>query len=175
MTRCLGPRRPLIQGAAALAVCLLWQLPLQAAGQARPIEGHENWKLGMTQAEAQAAEPRAEAIACAEDSCLRYTDHRFATAEIAVSAHFTEADVLDVIVVEMAVQPGENFCRRLFAQLAAFYTSAHGVTAPVSQDAWVWTSPQATLSLLTTCKTNTAGNINILFQSTEAAAAPVEP
>ena len=129
----------------------------------------------MTKAEAQAAEPRAEPFDCAEDDCLRYTDHRFATAEIAVSAHFTEADFLDVIVVDMAVKPGENLCRRLFAQLAAFYTSAHGVTSPISQDAWVWSSPQATLSLLTTCRANEAGNINILFQSNQAAGPPGKP
>jgi hypothetical protein len=76
--------------------------------------------------------------------------------------------VLDVIVVEMAVKPGENLCRRLYAQFAAFYTSAHGQTAPISQDAWVWTSPRATLSLLTTCKAHEAGKISILFQSTGA-------
>lgn len=167
--------RHLFRWLCAPALCLLWLLPLQAAAQTRPIEGHENWKLGMTRAEALAAEPRAEPIACDEDDCLRYSDHRFASAEIAVSAHFTEADVLDVIVVEMAVKPGENLCRRLYAQLAAFYTSAHGQTAPISQDAWVWSSPQATLSLLTTCKANSAGNISILFQATGAAGTPAEP
>lgn len=163
---------PLFRWICACTACLLWLAPLPAAGQTRPIEGHDNWKLGMTRAAAQAAEPRAEAFDCDGDDCLRYTDHRFASAEIAVSAHFTEADVLDVIVVEMAVKPGENLCRRLFAQLAAFYTSAHGVTAPVSQDAWVWTSPQATLSLLTSCKADEAGTINILFQASGAAADP---
>jgi hypothetical protein len=171
MTRCLPPRLS-ARWASALAACLLWLPPLQAAAQTRPIEGHENWKLGMTQAEALAAEPRAEPIDCDADDCLRYSDHRFASADITVSAHFTAADVLDVIVIDMAVKPGENLCRRLYAQLAAFYTAAHGQTAPISQDAWVWTSPQATLSLLTTCKANEAGNINILFQSTGAAGIP---
>lgn len=167
--------RHLARWASALAVSLLWLPPLQAAAQTRPIEGHENWKLGMTQAEARAAEPRADPIDCDEDDCLRYSDDRFASADITVSAHFTEADVLDVIVVDMAVKPGENLCRRLYAQLAAFYTAAHGQIAPINQDAWVWTSPRATLSLLTTCKANEAGKINILFQSTDAAGASADP
>lgn len=165
MTPCQA-LRPLARRAPVLAACLLWLLPLDAAAQTRPIEGHENWKLGMTQAEAQAAEPRARAIDCEGDACLRYRDHRFASADITVSAHFTAQDVLDVIVVDMAVEAGENLCRRLYAQLAAFYTAAHGQTAPISQDAWVWTSPAASLSLLTSCKAHEAGTINILFEAT---------
>jgi hypothetical protein len=58
MTRSLPPRLS-ARWASALAACLLWLPPLQAAAQTRPIEGHENWKLGMTQAEALAADPRA--------------------------------------------------------------------------------------------------------------------
>jgi len=46
---------------AAFWGCLLWLAAAPALADTRPIEGHENWKLGMTLAEAEAAEPRAEA------------------------------------------------------------------------------------------------------------------
>src|SRR3546814_8175778 len=37
----------------------LLSLPIHAAAQGRPIEGHQNLRLGMSVAEAVAAEPRA--------------------------------------------------------------------------------------------------------------------
>lgn len=164
-------RRP-ARWAPALAVCLLCQLPLPAAGQTRPIEGHENWKLGMTKAEAQAAEPRSEPKACDGGTCLHYADERFPTAEVDVSARFDGEDFLDAIVVTMKPQPGDNRCRRISAQLAAFYTAAHGETLPVSDVAWVWTGPKAALTLLNYCEGNPDEDggpeeptINILFEA----------
>lgn len=150
---------------AAATACLLWLPAATAAAQdARPIEGHENWKLGMTLAEALAAEPRAEPRNCADSTCLHYADRRFPTADIVVSAHFTAAEILDVIVITMDVKPGDNRCQRVYAQLAAFYTAAHGETLPVSREAWVWSQPQANLSLLSECGKDEPGTINILFE-----------
>ena len=162
------PARPAIL-AAALAVCLLPAATAQAG--TRPIEGHEKWKLGMTKAEALAAEPRAEPKDCPGGTCLHYADERFPTAAVDVSARFAEDDFLDVIVVVMKPQPGDNRCRRISAQLAAFYTAAHGETMPVSGEAWVWTDPKASLTLLNHCDEDGAGDgsaeptINILFEA----------
>lgn len=152
---------------ASLVACLVFLTLAPAAAQdVRPIEGHENWKLGMSMAEALAAEPRAERRDCGDATCLHYADRRFASAEIAVSAHFdAAADALDVIVITMAVKPGDNRCQRLYAQLAAFYTAAHGETLPVSQDAWIWSQPEATLTLLNRCRSDEQKTINILFES----------
>ena len=64
--------------------------------------------------------------------------------------------------------PGDNRCKRISAQLAAFYTAAHGETMPVSQEAWVWTTPKASLTLLNHCEAAAAGGegvINILFEA----------
>ena len=157
--------------ATALAACLLVQLPAEAAAQTRPIEGHENWKLGMTKADALAVEPRAEPKDCDGGTCLHYADERFPTAEVDVSARFAEDDFLDAIVVTMRPQPGNNRCRRIAAQLAAFYTSAHGETMPVSAVAWVWTQPEAALTLLNHCDgaadedAPEEPTINILFEA----------
>lgn len=158
---------------AALAAGLLAASPV--AADTRPIEGHENWKLGMTKAVAQAAEPRAEPKECDGGTCLHYADERFPTAEVDVSARFAEGDFLDVIVVTMKPQPGDNRCRRIAAQLAAFYTAAHGETMPVSEVAWVWTEPKAALTLLNYCDGDAADDgsgpaeptINILFEALE--------
>ena len=158
--------------AVVLLFGLLWLAP-PAGAQTRPIEGHENWNLGMTKAEALAAEPRAEPKECDGGTCLHYTDERFPTADVDVSARFAEDDFLDVIVVTMKPDPGDNRCQRIAAQLAAFYTAAHGQTMPVSGVAWVWTTPEASLTLLRYCDGNPAGDgsgpgeptINILFEA----------
>jgi hypothetical protein len=158
----------MIQGftlrAALWVLCLIW-LPLAPAwGQTRPIEGHEYWKLGMSMAEARAAEPRAEPHDCDESICLHYADKRFATAEIVVSAHFTSSGTLDVILITMTPDPSDNRCIRLSAQLAAFYTAAHGETMPVSPETWIWGTSEATLTLLSHCQT-AQGVINIIVES----------
>jgi hypothetical protein len=148
--------------------CVLWLAAAPALADTRPIEGHENWKLGMTLAEAEAAEPRAERRDCAGATCLLYADERFATTEVDVSARFDAAEMLDVIVVIMKPQPGGNRCKRISAQLAAFYTAAHGETMPISAEAWVWTTPEASLTLLNHCDGGESGAgegvINILFE-----------
>lgn len=157
----------------AVAAALLAAGPGRA--DTRPIEGHENWKLGMTKAEALAAEPRAEPRDCEGGTCLHYADQRFPTAEVDVFARFAEDDFLDAIVVTMKPQPGDNLCRRIAAQLAAFYTAAHGETLPVSGVAWVWSGPEAALTLLNHCDGDPAGGgsgpgdpaINILFEAVE--------
>jgi len=150
--------------AAALAGCLPWLAVPPAQADTRPIEGHENWKLGMTLGEAEAAEPRAERRDCAGATCLHYADERFATAKVDVSARFSDDEMLDVIVVIMKPQPGDNRCKRISAQLAAFYTAAHGETMPVSAEAWVWSTPEASLTLLNHCDSGPQGVINILFE-----------
>ena len=164
--------------AAALVFCLIG-LPLAGAAaqpgtqpgtQTRPIEGHENWKLGMPLAAAEAAEPRAKRSDCAEAICLHYADERFPSAQIGVSSRFNDADALDVIIVSMAVKPGDNRCKRLYVQLAAFYTAAHGDTLPVSPESWVWSSPEASLTLLNDCTAGEGGVINILFEATAGGA-----
>lgn len=155
-----GPRR-----LAGAMVCLLGLAPAAAFGETRPIEGHENWKLGMTLGEALAAEPRAERRDCDGATCLHYADQRFASAEIDVSARFDDAERLDLIVVTMAVQPGDNRCLRLATQLAAYYTAAHGQTLPLSGETWTWTSPQASLTLLRNCRIGREGRIDILFEA----------
>jgi hypothetical protein len=164
------PARPgilaAIVGACLLAACLPGG---STAAEPRPIEGHEKWKLGMTKDEAQAAEPRAEPKDCPGGTCLHYADERFPTADVDVSARFTEDGFLDVIVVVMKPQPGDNRCRRISAQLAAFYTASHGETMPVSGEAWVWTTPKASLTLLNHCDGDASGGgedtINILFEA----------
>jgi len=153
---------------AALAACVIGLAAAPALADTQPIEGHENWKLGMTLAEAEAAEPRAERRDCAGATCLLYADQRFPTAEVDVSARFDAAEMLDVIVVIMKPQPGGNRCKRISAQLAAFYTAAHGETMPISAEAWVWTTPEASLTLLNHCDGDESGAnegvINILFE-----------
>lgn len=151
--------------AAAVAGSLLAPLAAPAAADVRPIEGHANWKLGMTLAEAEAAEPRAERRDCAGATCLQYADERFPTAEVDVSARFNGDERLDVIVVIMKPQPGGNRCKRISAQLAAFYTAAHGQTMPVSAEAWIWSDPKASLTLLNHCESAEPGVINILFEA----------
>lgn len=143
--------------------------PAAARAEVQPIKGHENWTLGMSRAEALAAEPRAAPHDCAGASCLHYADRRFAGAEIEVSARFNAADRLDVIIVTLDVAPGDNRCLRLATQLAAYYTAAHGETLPISGETWIWTSPQASLTLLRQCRIGQEGRISILF---EAAAPP---
>lgn len=158
--------RQYLRKTAACGVCLLGLIPAAALAETRPIEGHENWKLGMSTAEALAAEPRAEQHDCDGASCLHYADQRFAaSADIAVSARFDAADRLDVIIVTMAVKPGDNRCLRLSAQLAAFYTASHGETLPLSGETWVWTSPAASLTLLRNCRIGQEGMISILFEA----------
>ncbi|GAB4358692.1 MAG: hypothetical protein Kow00114_11100 [Kiloniellaceae bacterium] len=155
--------------ACVLAAALAGAVPAlpgtAAANDIRPIEGHENWRLGMTLAEAEAAEPRAERRDCAGATCLQYADERFPTAAVDVSARFNGDQRLDVIVVIMKPQPGDNRCKRISAQLAAFYTAAHGETMPVSAEAWVWTDPRASLTLLNHCDSAEPGVINILFEA----------
>jgi len=156
---------------AAAAACLLVLFSAPAGAQTRPIEGHESWKLGMTRAEALAAEPRAEPKDCDGGTCLHYADERFPTAAVDVSARFAADDFLDAIVVTMKPQPGDNRCRRIATQLAAFYTAAHGETLPVSAVTWVWTQPEAALTLLNHCDGAGVGGapeeptINILFEA----------
>src|SRR3546814_17208268 len=56
----------------------LLSLPIHAAAQGRPIEGHQNMRLGMSVAEAVAAEPRARPDdGCPSGRCLGYFDRRF--------------------------------------------------------------------------------------------------
>jgi|GEM_PF-6751191 len=168
MTRPLVGRRAL---RAVLIAGLLTASP--AAAETRPIEGHESWKLGMTQAMAEAAEPRAAPRDCDGRTCLHYSDERFPTAAVEVSARFTEDGFLDTIVVTMKPQPGDNRCRRIAAQLAAFYTAAHGETLPLSGVAWMWSEPKASLTLLNHCDGDPSGDgsppeeptINILFEA----------
>jgi hypothetical protein len=166
-------RRAFTPGA-LLAVAMLVAAPA-AADAPRPIEGHGNWKLGMTKADALVAEPRAEPKACDGGTCLHYPDERFPTTEVDVSARFAEDDFLDAIVITMKPQPGGNRCRRIAAQLAAFYTAAHGEIMPASGVAWVWSEPRAALTLLNHCdghpEVSGGGpeepTINILFEALE--------
>ena len=165
--------RQYLRSLAAASLCLAWLSP--ALAEPRPIEGHENWKLGMSSAEALAAEPRAERRSCSGVTCLHYADERFSSsADIAVSARFDAADQLDVIIITMAVKPGDNRCLRLSAQLAAYYTASHGETLPLSGETWVWTSPEASLTLLRNCRIGQEGMINILFEATAGSAEPAD-
>src|SRR3546814_20072399 len=86
----------------------LLSLPIHAAAQGRPIEGHQNLRLGMSVAEAVAAEPRARPDdGCPSGRCLGYFDRRFLTSGYQVLADFGQPDTQQSIALSILMAQGE--------------------------------------------------------------------
>src|SRR3546814_16130336 len=91
---------------ASFWLCLL-SLPIHAAAQGRPIEGHQNLRLGMSVAEAVAAEPRARPDrGCPSGRCLGSFDRRFLTSGYQVLADFGQHDSPQNIPPPRPLAPG---------------------------------------------------------------------
>ena len=119
-------------------LCLL-SLPVSVAAQGRPIEGHQNLKLGMTVAEAIVAEPRAEPDnSCPPGTCLGYFDRRFLSTGYQVKADFGPDDRLRSIALSMLIAQGEAPCRRQLGSAAKDFTRAYGAPESVGGGVMTW-------------------------------------
>lgn len=136
---------------AGLWVCLL-SLPITVAAQGRPIEGHQNLRLGMTEAEAAAAEPLARPEGdCPSDRCLGYFDRRFLGTGYQVRADFGSADSLRRISLSMLVAQGEAPCRRQLQSATRDFTRAYGKPDSVNDGVTTWQGTLAAIALTDGC------------------------
>lgn len=146
---------------AGLWVCLL-SLPITAAAQGRPIEGHQNWRLGMTEAEAAAAEPLAQPEGdCPSGRCLGYFDRRFLSTGYQVLADFGTADSLRRISLSMLVAQGEAPCRRQLQSATRDFIRAYGKPDSVADGVTTWQDPLAAIALTDGCATTGGSTIDI--------------
>src|SRR3546814_19398119 len=89
----------------------LLSLPIHATAQGRPIEGHQNLRLGMSVAEAVAAEPRARPDdGCPSGRCPGYFDRRFLTSGYQVLAVFGQHDTLPTLALSLLMAQGRAAC-----------------------------------------------------------------
>ncbi|MEQ8356383.1 MAG: hypothetical protein RH942_12650 [Kiloniellaceae bacterium] len=141
---------------AAFAICLLGQ-PAAVEAQNRPIEGHQNLKLGMTISEALAAEPRARrSNDCDQHGCLSYFDRRFLGTGFQVRADFGEADSLGSILMSVELAGGGAVrCADFYRNAVRDYTRAHGVPEDSSEAVATWQDAFAIITVTGGC---TAGN-----------------
>jgi len=136
---------------AGLWLCLA-SLPAHAAAQGRPIEGHQNLKLGMTLAEAVAAEPSAKPDkSCPAGTCLGYFDRRFLGNGYQVLADFGPDDSLHSIALSMLMAQGETPCRRQVQSAAKDFTRAHGAPDSVADGVTRWHVGQTAIALTDGC------------------------
>jgi hypothetical protein len=138
---------------AAFWLCLL-SLPVSVAASAegRPIEGHQNLKLGMTVAQAAAAEPRAKPDReCPDGTCLEYFDRRFLSTGYQVRADFGVDNTLHSIALSMLMPQGEAPCRRQLGTAARDFTRAYGTPDSISDGVTTWQDPLAAVVLTDGC------------------------
>ena len=117
--------------------CCLLGLPVAVAAQGRPIEGHQNLRLGMTIEQALAAEPRAKRTAeCNQRGCLRYFDRRFLSTGFQVLADFGHRDSLETILMSAVLAGGGAVrCADFYRNAVKDYTREHGAPQSITQDA----------------------------------------
>lgn len=150
---------------AGFGLCLL-SLPITVAAQGRPIEGHQNLRLGMTEAEATAAEPLARPENdCPSGRCLGYFDRRFLGAGYAVRADFGRADSLRSISLSMLVAQGEAPCRRQLQTTTRDFTRAYGKPDSVNDGVTTWQDALAAIALTDGCGTAGGSTIDITIAS----------
>jgi len=150
---------------AGLWVCLL-SLPITVAAQGRPIEGHQNLRLGMTEAEATAAEPLARPEGdCPSGRCLGYFDRRFLSTGYQVLADFGTADSLRRISLSMLVPQGEAPCRRELQTTTRDFVRAYGKPASVADGITTWQGALAAIALTDGCSAAGGSTIDISIAS----------
>lgn len=150
---------------AGLWICLL-SLPITASAQGRPIEGHQNLRLGMTEAEATAAEPLARPENdCPSDHCLHYFDRRFLGTGYEVRADFGSANSLRRISLSMQVAQGEAPCRRQLQSATRDFTRAYGKPVSVNDGVTVWQDALAAIALTDGCAPIGGSTIDISIAS----------
>ena len=146
---------------AAVWLCML-SPPVSAAAQNRPIEGHQNLRLGMTIAEAIAAEPLARPDnSCPPDTCLSYFDRRFLSTGYQVRADFGTEDRLRSILLSMRVKLGEAPCRRQLRSAAEDFTRTYGAPESDSDGVTTWQDARAAVVLTDGCAAAAGSTIAI--------------
>lgn len=154
---------------ASFCVCLS-SVPVSLSAQGRPIEGHQNLKLGMTIAEASAAEPLAEPVAqpdsaCPPGTCLAYFDRRFLGNGYRVRAEFGPDDSLHRIALSMLIARGESPCRRQLQNTAKDFTRAYGAPQNVANGVTTWQDGEAAIALTDRCTAAAGSTIAIVIDS----------
>ena len=151
--------------AAAFWLCLL-SLPVSVAAQSQPIEGHQNLKLGMTIAEAIAAEPLAKPDnSCPPGTCLAYFDRRFLSTGYQVRADFGTEDRLRSILLSMRVKLGEAPCRRQLQSVAKDFTRTYGAPESAVDGVTNWQDARAAVALTDGCADTRGSTIIITINS----------
>lgn len=146
-------------------LCLLC-LPLQALAQDGPAVGHQNLRLGMTVAEALAAEPLARPDAgCPPGTCLGYFDRRFLNTGFRVLADFGPNDSLHRIALSMLAAQGEAPCRRELQSAARDFTRIHGAPDAVADGVTTWRNGPAAIALADGCAAAGGSTIAITIDS----------
>lgn len=140
--------------AAAAMVCLLG---MPVAAQGRPIEGHQNLRLGMTIEEALASEPRAERTRdCDRQDCLRYFDRRFLSTGFQVLAIFGEQNGLETIQMFAVLAGGGAVrCADFYRNAVKDYTRDHGAPQSITGGVATWQDASAVITVTDSC---TRGN-----------------
>jgi hypothetical protein len=150
---------------AGFGLCLL-SLPITVAAQGRPIEGHQNLRLGMTEAEATAAEPLARPEGdCPSGRCLGYFDRRFLSTGYQVRADFGTADSLRRISLSMLVAQGEAPCRREVQTATRDFIRSYGKPDSVAEGVTTWQDTLAAIALTDGCSAAGGSTIDITIAS----------
>jgi len=150
---------------AGFGLCLL-SLPISVAAQGRAIEGHQNLKLGMTEAEATAAEPLAHPVTdCPSGRCLGYFDRRFLATGYEVRADFGGADSLRRISLSMQVPLGEAPCRRQLQSERRELIRAYGKPASSDGPVTTWEDALGAIALTDGCAAAGGSTIDITIAS----------
>ncbi|MGD1879685.1 MAG: hypothetical protein ACFB13_19550 [Kiloniellaceae bacterium] len=153
---------------AAFWLCLL-SLPITvaaASAEGRPIEGHQNLRLGMTLAEAEAAEPRAQPDGnCPDGTCLGYFDRRFLSTGYQVLAVFGADDSLHSIALSMLMAQGEASCRRQLGTAARDFTRSYGAPDSTADGISTWHDSTAAIVLTDGCAAAGGSTIAITINS----------
>jgi len=148
---------------AAAAVACLLSVPLAVAAQGRPIEGHQNLRLGMTIEEALAAEPLARRTGdCAGHDCLRYFDRRFLSSGFQVVADFGEQGGLESIQMSAVLAGGGAMrCADFYRNAVKDYTRNHGAPQSTSSDGVTWRDASAVITVTGRCAKGEEGTVTV--------------
>ncbi len=146
-------------------LCLV-SLPLPAPAQDGPAIGHQNLRLGMSIAEALAAEPLARSDpGCPPGTCLGYFDRRFLNTGYSVLADFGPNDSLRRIALSMVATQGEAPCRRELQSAARDFSRIHGAPDTVADGVTTWRNGPAAIALADGCAKAAGSTIAITIDS----------